>query len=134
MLRNFLVVGIRNFLKQRTQSILNVSGLGIGLACSIFVYLYAFDELTYDRQHPDPGNTYRLLWKNKGPDGQDRTNAWAVLGWAHYMKENLKGVKGYSSLNTIGWPHSYGGSFSQTDDRRVYRWNTPGVLFLRSLA
>jgi putative ABC transport system permease protein len=107
MIRNFFIVAVRNLLKQRTQSILNVSGLAIGLACSIYVYLYAFDELTYDTQHPDPENTYRLLSKNKDPEGQEQINSWAILGWAHYMKENLKGVKGYSSLNRMGWPHSF---------------------------
>jgi putative ABC transport system permease protein len=107
MIRNFFVVAVRNLLKQRTQSILNVAGLAIGLACSIYVYLYAFDELTYDTQHPDPENTYRLLSKEAGPEGQDYINAWTLLGWAHYMKENLKDVRGYTSLNPMGWPHSF---------------------------
>jgi putative ABC transport system permease protein len=107
MIRNFFIVAFRNFLKQRTQSFLNVSGLAVGLACSIYVYLYAFDELTFDRQHPQPGNTYRLLWKSKNPEGQEQINSWAVEGWAHYMKENLKGVKSYTSLSRMGWPHSF---------------------------
>lgn len=54
MIRNFLIVAVRNFFRQRTQSILNVSGLAIGMACSIYVFLYVFDELTYDTQDPDP--------------------------------------------------------------------------------
>ncbi|MEX2234617.1 MAG: ABC transporter permease [Cyclobacteriaceae bacterium] len=123
MLRNFFIVAVRNFLKQRTQSILNVSGFAIGLACSIYVYLYAFDELTYDTQYPDPENTYRLLWKDKGQDGQEQTNSWAILGWAHYMKENLKGVKSYSSLNTIRWPHSFYYTPQNGDQRIVLTEN-----------
>ena len=107
MLRNFFIVAIRNFFKQRTQSILNVSGLAIGLACSLYVYLYAFDELTFDRQHPDPDNTYRILWKNKNAEDPEKINTWAFEGWADYMKENLTGVKSYSSLTRFIWPHSF---------------------------
>ncbi len=107
MIRNFFLVAIRNFLKQRSQSLLNVAGLAIGLACCIYVYLYAFDELTYDTQHPDTENTYRLINKDKGPDGTEFINTWVIEGWAHYMKENLKGVKSFSSINRMGWPFSF---------------------------
>lgn len=107
MFRNFLIVAVRNFFRQRTQSILNVSGLAIGLACSIYVFLYVFDEFTYDTQHPDAENTYRMITKMKHADGDEQTRTWAISGWAHYMKENLKGVKDFTSLNTSGWSHSF---------------------------
>jgi putative ABC transport system permease protein len=51
MIKNFLLVAIRVFFRQRVQSLLNVAGLAIGLACAMFVFLYVHDELTYDTQH-----------------------------------------------------------------------------------
>lgn len=107
MIQNFLLVAARNFFRHRMQSILNTSGLAIGLACAIYVFLYVHDELTYDTQHPDPKNTYRVLTKMKDPEGKEQTRTWAIAGWTHYMKENLKGVKSYSQINTSGWLHSF---------------------------
>lgn len=123
MLRNFFIVAVRNFLRQRTQSILNVSGLALGIACSIYVYLYVYDELTYDRQHPHPENTYRLIWKYIAPDGQEEMNTWSVPGWANYMKESLKGVRSYTTLNTYGWPHSFYYTPENGDQRIVLTEN-----------
>jgi putative ABC transport system permease protein len=107
MITSFFTVALRNFLKRPALSLLNVLGLAIGLACSIYVFLFVFDELTYDTQHPDSQNTYRMITKMKRAEGSEQTLTWAIIGWAHYMKENLKGVKSYSTIKAKGWSHSF---------------------------
>src|SRR5687767_7034995 len=59
MIRNFLVVAFRQILKNKTYSIINIGGLGIGLACCIAIGLYTHDELSYDRFHPNR-HVYRV--------------------------------------------------------------------------
>ena len=59
MIRNFLLVAIRQITKNKTYSIINIGGLGMGLACCIAIGLYIFDELSYDRFHPNR-NIYRV--------------------------------------------------------------------------
>jgi putative ABC transport system permease protein len=75
MFRNVFIVAIRNFFRQRTQSTLNVSELAMGLACAIYVYRYAYDDLTYDTQHLDAG-------KITDSDVEELKNPGATPGWA----------------------------------------------------
>ncbi|HEY0742332.1 MAG TPA: ABC transporter permease [Chryseosolibacter sp.] len=59
MIRNFFLVALRQILKNKTYSVINIGGLGVGFACCIAIALYTYDELSYDRFHPNT-NIYRV--------------------------------------------------------------------------
>ncbi len=60
MICSFIKITIRNFWKHRGFSFINVIGLTIGLICSILLFLYVRDELSYDRFHDNYENIYRI--------------------------------------------------------------------------
>ncbi len=60
MTKNYLKIALRNLLKYKGYSFINISGLAIGLACSIFILLWVHDELTFDRFHANLENLYRI--------------------------------------------------------------------------
>ncbi len=60
MLRNYILVAIRNILKQKFYSFINILGLTIGVAATLFIMLYIFDELSYDRFHANIHQMYRV--------------------------------------------------------------------------
>lgn len=60
MIRNYLVVALRNLWRHRGYSLINVLGLAIGLASSIMILLYVINELTYDRFHEKSEQIYRV--------------------------------------------------------------------------
>ncbi len=68
MFKNYLKVAARNLLKHKTYSLITVLGLAVGIAASVLISLYVFDELGYDRFHRNAGRIYRLTadWSNKG--------------------------------------------------------------------
>ena len=49
MLKNYFKVAWRNMQRNKMNSLINVSGLSIGMACVILIVLYVRDELSYDR-------------------------------------------------------------------------------------
>ncbi len=51
MIANIVKVALRNLFKHFGYSFINILGLAIGLASSIFIFLYVINELTYDRFH-----------------------------------------------------------------------------------
>lgn len=60
MLRNYIVVALRNLWRHRGYALINIFGLAIGLASSIFILLYVVNELTYDRFHAKADRIYRV--------------------------------------------------------------------------
>ena len=71
MLRNYLKIALRNILKRRVYSLINIAGLSVGIAASIIIFLYLEDELSYDRFHEKSENLYRVAWFSDDP--QTRT-------------------------------------------------------------
>lgn len=60
MIRNFLLTTIRNISGNKAFTIINVTGLAIGLAASLLILLWVQDELSYDRFHKNGENIYRV--------------------------------------------------------------------------
>lgn len=60
MIKNYLKVAFRNLLRNKFYSILNISGLAIGIACCLLIVLFVTDELSYDKYYDNSENTYRL--------------------------------------------------------------------------
>jgi putative ABC transport system permease protein len=60
MIRNFLKIAWRNLVKNRTYSIINITGLAVGLASFILIALYVVDELSYDRYNEKAERIYRV--------------------------------------------------------------------------
>ena len=61
MFKNYFTVTYRNFIRQKTYSVLNISGLVVGLTCFILIFFYIQDELSYDRFHTKSDRIYRVL-------------------------------------------------------------------------
>lgn len=61
MFGNYFKVGIRNILKYKAFSFINVFGLSIGMAVCLLVILMLADQLAYDQFHPDKDRVYRIL-------------------------------------------------------------------------
>ena len=65
MISNYLKVAIRNLMRNKTFSAINILGLAIGMACCMLILLYVQDELSYDRHHKNANRIYRLATNAK---------------------------------------------------------------------
>ena len=79
MIRNYLKIAIRNIRKHPAYSFLNISGLSLGLTCSIVIFLYVSDELSYDSHHSNVDNIYRATCMYYLPNNAGVENN-AVMG------------------------------------------------------
>ncbi len=61
MFSNYIKIAFRNLVKYKSFSFINLSGLAMGLACSILILLYVTDELSYDRFHSKGESLYRVV-------------------------------------------------------------------------
>ena len=63
MIRNFIKIAIRNILRDRYYTAINVFGLGVGLACAMVVILFVRHEFSYEKSFSDSEKIYRLSTK-----------------------------------------------------------------------
>lgn len=63
MLRNYFKIALRNLLRYKLFSGLNIFGLATGMACSILIFLWVQDEMSFDSFNPDADRIFRVTAK-----------------------------------------------------------------------
>ncbi len=106
MLYNYILLSVRNILKQRGYAVVNTLGLAIGLSSAIFILLYVRDELTFDTMHPKANSTYRMGYWLQYPNGQEEKFPAVPAGWDNFIKDNYEGVGDIASYLQFGMPTS----------------------------
>ncbi|GAB3932444.1 ABC transporter permease [Larkinella terrae] len=69
MIRNYFKIALRHLVKNKVYSFINIGGLAVGMACCLMIALYVFDELNFDRFNANFDHIYRLVEKQKQPEG-----------------------------------------------------------------
>src|SRR5580700_4974620 len=67
MFKNYFKIMIRNFLKRKTFSLINLFGLATGMAICLLLVLYIQSQLGYDSYHRQGDQIYRLALERKYP-------------------------------------------------------------------
>lgn len=60
MLKNYLKTALRNLLKHKGYSLINIAGLAIGMASCLLILLFVSDELSYDSYNDKQDRIYRV--------------------------------------------------------------------------
>jgi len=60
MLQNYIKLAIRNLLRNKVYSLINIAGLSLGIACCLLLVLYVQDEMSYDKHHTRLNDIYRI--------------------------------------------------------------------------
>ncbi len=60
MIKNYFKIAWRNITRYKAFSAINIIGLSIGMACSIFILLWVQNERSYDTFHENADNIYRV--------------------------------------------------------------------------
>jgi putative ABC transport system permease protein len=61
MISSYFKVALRNIKKHLFYTLINVTGLSIGIACTILITLFIIDELSYDRFNENGERIYRVI-------------------------------------------------------------------------
>ena len=66
MIKNYLTVAIRNLMRHKLYTSINVLGLAIGLACGILILLYIQQEFAVNRAHTLGDRIYKVIREERG--------------------------------------------------------------------
>ena len=80
MFKSYFKTTLRNFQKNKLESFVKLFGLSVGIAASILIFLFAYNELTYDIYHKN-GDRIHLIYKERHlPTGiQNVRDTWAPM-------------------------------------------------------
>jgi putative ABC transport system permease protein len=78
MIKNYLKIALRNLLKYRFTSFINLFGLSIGFTCCLLILIYITHELSFDKYNRNAERIYRVTRKFFTPDGKQILNLGTV--------------------------------------------------------
>lgn len=61
MFKNYLKIALRNLLKHKGYSLINILGLSIGITCTMLIMFWVQDEISYDTFHQNADTIYRII-------------------------------------------------------------------------
>ena len=99
MIKHYFKIAFRNLSRQKVLSLINITGLSLGLACFSLFLLYAVNELNFDRFHQKASSIYRVYrWTDamQGREASGDVYMPSPLGPA--MKADLPDVAEYVRL------------------------------------
>lgn len=99
MIYNYLLLAYRNLKKKKWFTLVNISGLAIGMAVAILIFNYVSFEYSYDKMHKKHKRIYRV--ESQFFDGAVMSDDWptASFGYAPAMKKHLPGIENYVRID-----------------------------------
>ena len=100
MLLNYFKIAWRNLLRNKAFSLINILGLAIGMACTLLIILWVYNEYAWDRTHKNYGHIYHVL-SNRDFNGEISTGRDMMYPLAKAAKEQIPEVE-YATIVSFG--------------------------------
>lgn len=100
MLKNYLKIAIRNLIKNKIYSFINLAGLSIGLACVLVIVSYVNLELSYDKFHDNYKDIYRVT-EYRTRSGNQVHNATAFSPLADLLEAHVPAVEKVVKMHNL---------------------------------
>lgn len=111
MLKNYLITALRNLLRHKLYSFINIGGLSLGLAACLMIFLFVQSELSYDKWLPDNERIYRLEGTYHTPGKPDNPTSLSAGPLARAISNNFPSyVESYARLLSTDILVNYGES------------------------
>ncbi|HEY9048420.1 MAG TPA: ABC transporter permease, partial [Ohtaekwangia sp.] len=72
MIKNYLILTFRNFLRNRNYTLINILGLTIGVTACIIIFLLVTYDLSFDKFHSKYRSIYRIVQDSRSSSGEAR--------------------------------------------------------------
>src|SRR5688572_2972609 len=92
MLLHYFKIAWRNIFRNKVYSLINISGLALGIAIFWLLALYVADELSFDRYHERAGRIYRVAQHARW-DGGSISQATTSAPFAAAMKAEFPEIE-----------------------------------------
>ncbi len=98
MIKNYFKVAVRNLLRNKGFSFINISGLAIGMASAILIFLWIQNEISYDRFHSKKNRLYEI-WSNDIVNNSIRSLTYTPEIMAPVLKKDYPEIEQASRIS-----------------------------------
>ncbi len=119
MWRNFFNVALRNIGKNRIYSLINISGLAIGLASAILIILFIAKEISFDRFHEHSDRIYRAYVDGNIGEQKFR-GAWTSYVMAPTVTREIDEIEDFVRLEVFPQQFVWNGDVRHIEDNVVF--------------
>lgn len=95
MLGNYLIIAIRNLVKRKFFSVLNIGGLAVGVAACLLIFQYVAFEQSYDTFHANREHLYRVTMTGVQEGDVQDTHSYTYYAMGPDYKERVPELKEY---------------------------------------
>lgn len=97
MLKNYFKIAIRSLLKSKLFSFINIFGLALGMSCSLLIWLWVKDEISFNTFYPDLDNVYYV---HSASDYKGQKNVGDITPgpWMEVIEKEVPDVKAITKL------------------------------------
>ncbi|HEY0652288.1 MAG TPA: FtsX-like permease family protein [Chryseosolibacter sp.] len=104
MLKNYLRIGLRNLVKNRLFTAINISGMAISIASFLIITLFVYDEYQFDKHVTNVERKYRVYNDHYNQDGFQRKGAMVPPMIAPTMQAEFPEVEAYARFMNFNNP------------------------------
>lgn len=97
MLKSYFTLALRNLMKHKGFSFINIFGLSIGLTCCMLISLYIYHEYSYDTYHEKGSRLYQLS-SVFDPNGEAEDLATVPAAMAGALQQEFPEIEGSTRL------------------------------------
>lgn len=101
ILGNYVTLAVRNLLRQKIYTVINIAGLAIGMSCCLIILLIVGDEFSFDRFHKNADRLYRITLDAHVQD-REFVTARSSGPVAAHLREKLPQVEAATHIRARG--------------------------------
>lgn len=124
MIKNYFKIALRNLLKNKSFSLINILGLSVGMASAILILLWIQNELSYDQFHEKKDRIYEA-WNKDTFSGTLQCWNTTPMIFARTVERDFPEVE---QATRVAWPSNY--LFSVGEKRLTVQGNIVDSNFL----
>ena len=130
MFKNYFKTAWRNLIKNKAQSLINITGLSVGMAVAILIGLWIYDEVSFNKSFKNYDHIAQVM-QNNTYDGQ--TNTSQVLPYV--MGDELRRDFGsdFKNISMAAWTGSHILSYGEKNISKSGNYMEPQISSMLSL-
>ena len=115
MLKNYLKMTMRIIKRNKAFSLINITGLAVGIACCFLILSWVRYELDHDRFHENADEIYRVVSEFRSSAGETNYTTTSQAPLAGILKERYPEI--INSARVLRWPIMVGTKQKQIEER-----------------